>query len=87
VTTQNLTQEQLRLISEEVGEEKTLLILCPAFQGDTSEYGNLTVKKIPKQVLNKCEYGKDDYSLNVANLPMSVKPEKQSTLFDEGEEL
>lgn len=84
VTTQTLTIEQLRLISEEVGYEKTLLILCSAFNGDATQFENLTVKKIPKHVLNKCEYGKDDYSLNVENLPMSDKEEKQSTLFDAG---
>jgi adenine-specific DNA-methyltransferase len=32
---------------------------------------NLTLKKIPKAVLSSCEWGHDDYSLNVANLPMA----------------
>jgi adenine-specific DNA-methyltransferase len=32
---------------------------------------NLTLKKIPKMVLARCEWGQDDYSLNVANLPMA----------------
>ena len=35
---------------------------------------NLTLKKIPKMVLARCEWGHDDYSLNVANLPMA-KPD------------
>ena len=43
---------------------------------------NLTVKKIPKAVLDKCEYGHDDYSLNVKNLPMAEKPLEQGELFD-----
>lgn len=29
---------------------------------------NLTIKKIPKTVLSRCEWGRDDYSLEVANL-------------------
>lgn len=29
------------------------------------------MKKIPKMVLARCEWGHDDYSLNVANLPMA----------------
>jgi adenine-specific DNA-methyltransferase len=29
----------------------------------------VTVKKIPKAVLSRCEWGKDDYSLKVENLP------------------
>ena len=32
-------------------------------------FPNLTIRKIPQAVLRKCEWGKDDYSLNVANLP------------------
>lgn len=83
VTTQSLTDAQLRLISEEVGESRSLLILCLAYHADTSQYSNLTVKKIPKHVLERCEYGKDDYSLNIQNLPQAEKEEKQSTLFEE----
>ena len=30
---------------------------------------NLTLKKIPKAVLRKCEWGKDDYSLEIRDLP------------------
>ena len=68
VTTANLTHEQLQQLSDEVGPERTLLVLCTAFRG-RGEYPNLTVKKIPKQVLSRCEWGHDDYSLRVENLP------------------
>lgn len=64
VTTQNLSREQLQFISEQVGEERTLLICCGAFRGKP-EFPNLTVKKIPQAVLARCEWGRDDYSLNV----------------------
>ena len=33
----------------------------------------LTLKKIPKMVKDRYEWGHDDYSLNVANLPMAQK--------------
>lgn len=69
VTTQSLTHEQLAAISEEVGEERSLLICCKAFRANADAFSNLTVRKIPQAVLRKCEWGKDDYSLNVANLP------------------
>ena len=49
----------------------TLLVCCSAFRGDANRYPNLTVKKIPKMVLQKCEWGHDDYSLNVENLPQA----------------
>lgn len=69
VTTQSLTREQLASISEEVGDERTLLVCCKAFHADADAFHNLTVRKIPQAVLRKCEWGKDDYSLNVAKLP------------------
>jgi len=52
------------------------LVCCAAFHGVTAakaseRWPNLTLKKIPKMVLSRCEWGHDDYSLNVANLPMA----------------
>lgn len=84
VTTQSLTPEQLQALSDEVGEGRSLLVCCSAFRGDANRYPNLTVKKIPKMVLSRCEWGHDDYSLNVENLPQAPKPQtapQQSSLF------
>jgi adenine-specific DNA-methyltransferase len=72
VTTQTLNADQLQALSDDVGGEKSLLVCCSAFKGDANRYPNLTLKKIPKMVLTKCEWGHDDYSLNVANLPMAA---------------
>lgn len=72
VTTQHLGPDQLAQLSDEVGDNRTLLVLCAAFRGDDPRYPNLTVKKIPKQVLSRCEWGRDDYSLNVQNLPTAA---------------
>jgi adenine-specific DNA-methyltransferase len=70
VTTQTLTHEQLQALSEEVGAERSLLVLCAAWRGVAEDaYSNLTIKKIPQAVLHRCEYGHDDYSLRVENLP------------------
>ena len=74
VTTQSLNVGQLQALSEEVGPDRTLLVCCGAFRGDAGRCQNLTVKKIPKMVLQKCEWGHDDYSLNVENLPQAPKP-------------
>ena len=75
VTTQNLSHDQLQQLSDEVGPERTLLVLCSAFRGKVDRFSNLTVKKIPKAVLARCEWGHDDYSLRVENLPKSpLKP-------------
>jgi adenine-specific DNA-methyltransferase len=72
VTTQTLTREQLAKLSDEVGENRSLLICCAAFRGKADAFPNLTIKKIPSAVLAKCEWGHDDYSLNVANLPKAA---------------
>lgn len=56
-------------LSDAVGPERGLLICCSAFRCDLGQFGNLTVRKIPKAVLRKCEWGHDDYSLVVENLP------------------
>lgn len=69
VTTQSLTHDQLSAISEAVGDERTLLVCCKAFRANADAFPNLTIRKIPQAVLRKCEWGHDDYSLNVANLP------------------
>jgi adenine-specific DNA-methyltransferase len=71
-------------LSEEVGTDRSVLVLCLAFRGSADTFTNLTVKKIPKQVLSRCEWGHDDYSLKVENLPKAPKDLKvQTILFDE----
>jgi adenine-specific DNA-methyltransferase len=81
VTTQSLSLDQLQAISEEVGASRTLLICCSAFRAKPDQFANLTLKKIPKMVLNKCEWAHDDYSLNVENLPMQApEPEPAQTV-------
>ncbi len=71
VTTNSLTHEQLSAISDEVGSGRTLLICCKAFQGANADaFANLTIRKIPGAILDRCEWGKDDYSLKIEALPL-----------------
>ena len=84
VTTASLTHEQLQQLTDEVGPDRTLLVLCTAFRS-RGEFSNLTVKKIPKHVLSRCEWGHDDYSLRVENLPKAPPKPGQQGLFG-GEE-
>jgi len=81
VTTQSMTISMLENICNEVGLERSLLICCKAFQCKKLDFPNLTIKKIPKAVLKKCEWGHDDYSLNVANLPAA--PPQEFMEFEE----
>jgi len=83
VTTQNLSHDQLQALSDEVGEGRTLLVMCSAFRGKSDKYSNLTIKKIPKTVLTRCEWGHDDYSLKIVNLPQAPAPGQQGLEFGE----
>ena len=89
VTTQTLGPEELAAISEDVGEGRSLLILCAAFRGNAELWPNLTIRKIPNHIRSRCEWGHDDYSLNVSNLPMAEPKRRtaspQPGLFDEGD--
>lgn len=70
-TTQFLTVEALDSIKDEMQPGETLLICCKSFQKECKgKYGNITIKKIPMMLLGRCEYGKEDYSLNIINMPV-----------------
>lgn len=89
VTTQTLGVKELADLSAEVGDDRSLLVLCGAWRGDETQFPNLTLRKIPNHIRAKCEWGHDDYSLNVANLPQpEPEPgEPQGTLFAEEDDL
>ena len=74
VTTQTLTRDMMRQMSDEVGENRSLLVCCGAFRGKADAFPNLTIKKIPKAVLKRCEWGHDDYSLEVSEMPPPTPP-------------
>lgn len=82
VTTQNLSVEQLQELSEEVGGDRSLLVCCAAFRCKADRFPNLTLKKIPKMVMSRCEWAHDDYSLNVANLPQMEQSDAEPAQND-----
>ncbi|PAC32743.1 hypothetical protein CEJ87_17070 [Caldifermentibacillus hisashii] len=85
VTTQFVNQQLADDIADQMKEDETLLVCCKAFNVNQEDFPNITFKKIPQSVLEKCEFGRDDYSLNVENLPMMEKEPEQIELFDEGD--
>lgn len=79
VTTQTLSRQQIEALAEEVGPSRSLVIYCHAFRvKNFDEFPNLTLKKIPKTVIEKCEWGKDDYSLEIKALQPAI-PEPDDT--------
>ena len=80
-TTTYLSARQLDEIAREVSPAETLLICCPAFDnGLNTRYDNITIKKIPQSVLDKCEYGKDHYDLNIIDVP---EPDEEDEEVDD----
>ena len=69
-TTVHLTPEHLDRIHEEMQPGESLLICCKShFRGADGRYDNITVKKIPGMLLGKCEFDRNDYSLNIVDMP------------------
>ena len=70
-TTKFVTMEFLDKIHDEMQPDESLLICCKSFSKPCeSRYPNITIKKIPKMLLGRCEFGKEDYSLNIVNMPI-----------------
>ena len=69
-TTQFLTVEALEQLHEQMGEDESLLICCTSFQHECrNRFANITLKKIPQMLLGRCEFDRNDYSLNIVSLP------------------
>ncbi len=79
-TTEFVTQEHVDKIHSEMADDESLLICCKSFNASQSRHPNITIKKIPNMLLGRCEFGKEDYSLNIVNLPMTEDaPEGDAT--------
>ena len=84
-TTQLITAEMLETIHEQLGENESLLICCTKFQPECrNKFSNITIKKIPKVLLDTCEFDHDDYSLNIVSVP-DIDDEEWSDIDPEGE--
>ncbi|MCL1885438.1 MAG: site-specific DNA-methyltransferase [Dehalococcoidia bacterium] len=69
-TTRHITAEYLSQISSELLEGEFLVIAAKSFDdGINKMYKNIRVKKIPPMLLGRCEYGKDNYNLNIISVP------------------
>ncbi len=65
-TTQYITAKYLDMLSTDMQHGENLLICCPAYDtGLNNRYDNIIIKKIPQAVLDKCEFGVNDYNINL----------------------
>jgi adenine-specific DNA-methyltransferase len=75
-TTQFITAELMDKIQEEMHPGESLLIACKSYQdGCENRHANISIKKIPHMLMGRCEFGKDDYSFNIVNMPLDEEAE------------
>lgn len=76
VTTNHLTIELIKEIENKMSDDEFLLIACKSFEKTCLDYSNrIKIKKIPQMLLGKCEFGKDNYNLNIVNPPVYEEDE------------
>ena len=78
VTTRHLNSPFLDSIRDTMEEGEYLIIACRSYDaGLEKAYGNITIKKIPQMLLNRCEFGKTDYNLNIVHPPVYEDEEEE----------
>lgn len=77
-TTTHLTEAHLDSISKEMQEGEYLVIACKSYDSGIDKlYKNIKVKKIPQYLLGRCEFGKDNYNLNIVDVPTCEEDEDE----------
>ena len=70
VTTKFLNKEDIANIKNDMEDNEFLIIACTAYDKEIEGlYKNIKIKKIPEMLLSKCEFGKENYNLNIINPP------------------
>lgn len=71
VTTRHIDNAYLESIQSQMADDEYLTIACTSFSADLpSRSRRVSIKKIPEMLLNRCEFGKSDYNLNIVNPPV-----------------
>ena len=79
VTTRHLNSAYLDSIKDTMQDGEYLIIACKSFDnGIDKAYDNIVIKKIPQMLLRRCEFGKDDYALNIIHPPIYEDEEMES---------
>lgn len=78
VTTRHLNSTYLDSIKDTMEDGEYLIIACRSFDNGLDKvYDNIAVKKIPQMLLERCEFGKTDYNLNIVHPPVYDDEEEQ----------
>ena len=83
-TTQFLSLDLLNKIASRIEEDESLLICATHFEeGVGRAFSNITVKKIPQMLLDRCEFGKLEYNLNIVEETQPEDFEDEEIMEDE----
>ncbi|MBO4309338.1 MAG: site-specific DNA-methyltransferase [Clostridia bacterium] len=78
VTTRHLNSTFLDSIRDTMEEGEYLIIACRSYDaGLEKAYSNITIKKIPQMLLDRCEFGKENYNLNIVHPPVYDDEEEE----------
>nr|WP_302596030.1 site-specific DNA-methyltransferase [uncultured Cellulosilyticum sp.] len=81
-TDQMITIEYIDLLHSEMKPNESLLICCPAYQqGIEERYENINIEKIPQSILDKYDFGIENYSMNINDAAVA----EVATTIDEEE--
>lgn len=71
VTTQHINEDAIQNILNEMKEDEFLLIVCKSFDSNIlfELDKRISIKKIPQSLLKNCEFGVDNYNLNIVCPP------------------
>lgn len=79
VTTRHLSGGFLDSIRHTMEEGEYLMIACRSYDaGLERAYDSITIKKIPQILLSRCEFGRDNYNLNIIHPPVCQDEEVDS---------
>lgn len=78
VTTATVTVPMIKEIESQMADDEFLVIACKSFEKAAVSVSNkIKIKKIPQMLLGKCEFGKDNYDLNIVHPPIYEDEEEE----------
>jgi len=81
VTTRHITADYIDAIRNTMKDNEYLILACKSYDSDLKNLDDhIIIKKIPQMLLSRCEFGKNDYALNIVYPPVY---EEESDDYDE----
>ena len=61
----------MQAIKDTMQDNEYLIIACKSYDEKAANaFSNIVIKKIPQMLLNRCEFNKDNYNLNIVHPPV-----------------